>query len=164
MTRFVSLLAALAVSAPALAIDANGTLGVYESSEMVIDASNAIEAIFEESGANPSEDGFFDVTVHWTSQYGIDWCMSLQFTTPDLTVQGGNITGTICGAGDWQAVSMSKVGSAYQVNYEYLGSGSCAETLCMEGTKVGMTLPNSTYGFWGSCSDFPADGVINGCQ
>jgi hypothetical protein len=57
MTRFVSLLAALAVSAPAFAIDANGTLGAYES-EMTIDVSSAIEAVFEESGANAFDDGY----------------------------------------------------------------------------------------------------------
>jgi hypothetical protein len=90
--------------------------------------------------------------------------MPPQFSTPDLTVYGGNITGMICGAGDWNAVSMSKNGSLFQVNYECLGRGSCAETLCMEGTKVGMTLPGSTYGFWGSRTDLPVDGVINGCE
>ncbi len=167
MTRLFALLAAAAIATPALAVNANGVLGQYDEARpdaMNIQMPQELQAVLEQAALSQDEK-YWDITIHWTSIYGIDWCMSLEFETPGWTVYDGNITGTICDSGYWAPTAITPLGNnCYQVNFDHVGSGSCADTLCMVGCKVGNLIPDADYGWWGSCTDFPADGAINGCE
>ncbi len=162
-------LCACALVSPVLAIDANGWLAKEDLDVQVaqLDMPGELHAVLEEASM-PGADRYFDITIHWTNEEGIDWCMYLEFTSPDFTVISGGIGGTICDGEDpssWQIDSISPSGGGcYRVESTHVGSGNCSSSLCLDGCKVGGAVPGADYGWGGGCNHFSADGDINGCS
>lgn len=157
MKKLMFALVALTVAAPAFAISVDGFSTHAEEG-----VSFDLPANFVEEVMFSGDEKTFDKNIHFTSIYGINWCMNLVFTTPTFAVLDGNITGTICDSGYWSPTGMVKSGPTYTVYYDHVGTGSCADSMCMVGVKSGPNI-TANYGWNGGCDSFPADGLINGC-
>lgn len=154
----------LTIAASALPAAATLIDGYVESAGPNFGSSSTLAAEVQLSPVMVAGDETeYTLRVHWTSEFGIDWCMYLWFSTPDFTLYGGNIFGSICGAGSWAPTSIGVEGGIYTANWVYYGSESCADTFCISGSVEGSQIPGAEYGWNGGCDSFPADGLISGC-
>ena len=147
-------------------LDANGVVDTDAYYEYQLKSLDELWDVLDVYASTPGEEAYLSFTIHWTNA-SIDWCMWLVLDTVTWVVYDGNINGTICCSGNWIIDSVTPQGGrCYQLlAHQTACAGSCADDICMDGCKDSPGFINdATYGWWGSCTDFIADGAINACE